>query len=66
MLSKNRLFLSYFLFNLSCTLIYAEPKYPVDVSYLVSDFKYSQEHGLKICEVQHAVIVVIIFLFTKI
>lgn len=25
----------------------------VDVSYLVSDFKYSQEHGLKICEVQH-------------
>lgn len=33
--------------------IYAEPKYPVDVSYLVSDFKYSQEHGLKICEVQH-------------
>jgi hypothetical protein len=33
--------------------IYAELKYPVDVSYLVSDFKYSQEHGLKICEVQH-------------
>lgn len=33
--------------------IYAEPQYPVDISYLVSDFKYSQEHGLKICEVQH-------------
>lgn len=25
----------------------------VDVSYLVSDLKYSQEYGLKICEVQH-------------
>ena len=40
------------LFILSWTLLYAEPKYPVDVSYLVSDFKYSREHGLKICEVQ--------------
>jgi hypothetical protein len=28
------------------------PKYPVDISYLVSDFKYSREYGLKICEVQ--------------
>ncbi|MFV0339404.1 MAG: hypothetical protein ACK5MA_02060 [Parachlamydiaceae bacterium] len=27
--------------------------YPADISYLVSDFKYSQEHGIKICEVQH-------------
>ncbi len=25
----------------------------MDVSYLVADFKYSQKHGLKICEVQH-------------
>jgi hypothetical protein len=33
--------------------MYAEPKYPVDVSYLVSDLKYSTEHGIKICEVQH-------------
>jgi hypothetical protein len=39
------------LFNLN--FIYAEMKYPVDISYLVSDLKYSQEHGLKICEVQH-------------
>jgi hypothetical protein len=39
--------------NLPWTLIYAEPKYCVDVSYLVSDFKYSQKHGLKICEIQH-------------
>ena len=37
-------------------LVHAEPKYPVDISYLVSDFKYSQEHGLKICEVQHGAI----------
>ncbi|MDP1814660.1 MAG: hypothetical protein Q8K92_09460, partial [Leadbetterella sp.] len=33
--------------------IYAEQEYPVDISYLICDFKYSQEHGLKICEVQH-------------
>ena len=33
-------------------LLYAEPEYPADVSYLVSDFKYSHEYGLKICEVQ--------------
>ncbi len=31
----------------------AELKHPADVSYLVADFKYSQQHGLKICEVQH-------------
>jgi len=49
----NKFLLSCILFNLSWLLIYAEPKYPVDISYLVSDFKYSQEHGLKICEVQH-------------
>lgn len=41
----------FFCFILNSTIC-AEPKYPVDVSYLVSDFKYSQEHGLKICEVQ--------------
>ncbi|MGL5264456.1 MAG: hypothetical protein ACRDAI_07830 [Candidatus Rhabdochlamydia sp.] len=52
-MSKKKLFLSYILFHLNGMFIYAEPKYPVDVSYLVSDFKYSQEHGLKICEVQH-------------
>jgi len=34
------------------TLIHAEAKHPADISYMVSDFKYSQEHGLKICEVQ--------------
>ena len=55
----NKLLLSYILFNLinlNWIFIYAEPKYPkypVDISYLVSDFKYSKEYGLKICEVQH-------------
>lgn len=34
-------------------LVSAQQKYPVDISYMVSDFKYSKEHGLKICEVQH-------------
>jgi len=48
---KYRLF--YILFNLNRMFIYAETKYPVDISYMVSDLKYSQEHGLKICEVQH-------------
>ena len=41
------------LLSLNAMLIHTEPNYPVDISYLVSDFKYSQEHGLKICEVQH-------------
>src|SRR5882724_3918884 len=27
--------------------------YPVDISYMVTDFKYNREDGLKICEVQH-------------
>lgn len=50
---KNKFFFSFIFFNLNWMFIYAGPKYPVDVSYLVSDFKYSQEYGLKICEVQH-------------
>jgi hypothetical protein len=29
-------------------------KYPVDVSYMVADLKYSAQHGVKICEVQQA------------
>ena len=33
--------------------IHAESKYPVDISFMVCDLKYSQEHGIKICEVQH-------------
>ena len=33
--------------------IYAIPKYPADISYLISDFKYNKTDGLKICEVQH-------------
>lgn len=41
-----------FLLSLFVPLVYAEPKYPVDISYMVSDFKYSQKDGLKICEVQ--------------
>ena len=45
--------LSCFLLSFCWTVVHAEPKYPVDISYMVCDFKYSQEHGLKICEVQH-------------
>jgi hypothetical protein len=39
-----------FFFNLCAVILYAG--YPVDISYLVSDFKYSREYGVKICEVQ--------------
>lgn len=47
-------FLSFFIMaDLSWFFIAAAPKYPVDISYLVADLKYSKEHGLKICEVQH-------------
>jgi hypothetical protein len=41
------------LFILICAFVGAQPKYPSDISYLVADFKYSHEQGLKICEVQH-------------
>ncbi len=47
-------------FLLTCILLHlhwicieAAPQYPANISYMVSDFKYSKEHGLKICEVQH-------------
>src|SRR5258708_17946383 len=45
--------LSCFLLSFYWTPVHAEPKYAADISYMVCDFKYSQEHGLKICEVQH-------------
>ncbi len=44
------------LLSIFWTFIHAETIYPVDISYMVSDFKYSQEHGLKICEVQHGAV----------
>lgn len=34
----------------------ASSKYPVEVSFLVADLKYSQEHGIKICEVQQGIL----------
>ncbi len=45
------LFLSFY-----WTVVHAEPKYPADISYMVCDFKYSQEDGVKICEVQHGTV----------
>lgn len=47
------MFFPFFYFFLSWIALYAESKYPVDVSYMVSDLKYSRKEGLKICEVQH-------------
>lgn len=49
---QHTFFFACIFFIFSWVFMYAESKYPVDISYLVSDFKYSQEHGLKICEVQ--------------
>lgn len=40
-------------FHLNYTFIDAQSKYPADISFLLTDFKYSKKHGLKICEVQH-------------
>ncbi|MBS0654302.1 MAG: hypothetical protein JSR46_00865 [Verrucomicrobia bacterium] len=34
----------------------AASKYPVDVSYFIADLKYSKEHGVKICELQHGIL----------
>jgi hypothetical protein len=48
-----KLFLFAFFF---CTSLLAESKYPVDVTYVVADLKYSQEHGIKICEIQHGIL----------
>ncbi len=33
--------------------IHCSSLFPVDISYLVCDCKYSKEHGIKICELQH-------------
>lgn len=49
----NKLLFLYILFNLNWMCIFADPKYPVDISYLVADLKYNKKDGLKICEVQH-------------
>lgn len=38
------------------TALQADSKYPADISYMVADLKYSQEHGVKICEVQHGIL----------
>jgi len=31
-------------------------KYPVDVSFMIADLKYSEERGVKICEIQHGIL----------
>lgn len=33
--------------------LFAESKYPADVSYLFADIKYSQKEGIKICDIQN-------------
>ncbi len=41
---------------LFCTSLSAESKYPVDVSHVIADIKFSQENGVKICEIQHGIL----------
>lgn len=31
-------------------------KYPAGITYMIADLKYSEEHGVKICEVQHGIL----------
>ncbi|MBS0655536.1 MAG: hypothetical protein JSR46_07160 [Verrucomicrobia bacterium] len=42
---------------LLCTAVLrADSNYPADVSFFIADLKYSQEHGVKICEIQQGVL----------
>lgn len=38
------------------TSLEATSKYPVDISFLVADIKYSKEYGIKICEIQQGIL----------
>jgi hypothetical protein len=49
----NKSLLSCILLSFNFVSLHPNSKYPVDISYLVTDFKYSKKDGLKICEVQH-------------
>lgn len=53
MITRMRNLLACFLLCFHWTIVHGETEYPVDISYMVADFKFSREHGLKICEVQH-------------
>lgn len=37
-------------------LLEASSNYPVEISFLVADLKYSEESGIKICEIQHGIL----------
>ncbi len=43
-------------FLLLAGALHSESAYPVDLSFLVADIKYSEEHGIKVCEVQQGVV----------
>lgn len=46
----------FFILLMITAKIWGESLYPVDLSFLVADIKYSQEHGVKICEVQQGIL----------
>lgn len=53
--------LKLFFFTLAYLLLGIFPltgfsKYPVDISFLVADLKYSKKKGVQICEVQHGIV----------
>lgn len=49
----HKILLSSILLSFNFITVLPNSKYPVDISYVVTDFKYSKKDGLKICEVQH-------------
>jgi hypothetical protein len=56
---KNTLIHPFILLCLFWIQLHAELKYPVEVSFLVSDLKYNPKEGIKICEVQHGALLAI-------
>ena len=52
-ITMNFIVCTYLFLLLNIMLLHAEPQYPVDISYLIADCKYSKQDGLKICELQH-------------
>ncbi|MCE5294917.1 MAG: hypothetical protein LLF94_09950 [Chlamydiales bacterium] len=48
-------YLLIFLFLMQSTL-WGQDKHPAGVTFLIADIKYSKEHGVKICEVQHGIL----------
>ncbi|MCE5294922.1 MAG: hypothetical protein LLF94_09975 [Chlamydiales bacterium] len=38
------------------SVLFADSQYPADITFMVADLRYSKEHGVKICELQHGIL----------